>query len=121
MLSVLRVRDVLLRTRTKLINCARGLVKPTGARIPSCAASSFAVYADRSVPAELRLALPLVALTDDTVHRLKDILVEHPGGSPVLLHVGDKVLRLPPEFNVDSRNGLVGELKALLGAGAVVP
>ena len=61
MLSVLRVRDVLLRTRTKLINCARGLVKPTGARIPSCAASSFAVYADRSVPAELRLALdPLI-------------------------------------------------------------
>ena len=71
--------------------------------------------------AELRLALPLVALTDDTVHRLKDILVEHPGASPVLLHVGEKVLRLPPEFNVDSRNGLVGELKALLGAGAVVP
>ncbi|HEY3943354.1 MAG TPA: DNA polymerase III subunit alpha [Acidimicrobiales bacterium] len=70
--------------------------------------------------AELRLALPLVALTDDTVHRLKDILVEHPGGSPVLLQLGSKVLRLPPQFNVDSRNGLVGELKALLGAGAVV-
>jgi transposase len=61
MLSVLRVRDVLLRTRTKLINCARGLVKPTGTRIPGCDASSFAVYADRSVPPELRLALdPLI-------------------------------------------------------------
>ena len=45
---------------------------------------------------------------------------EHPGQSPVLLHVGDKVLRLPPEFNVDSRNGLVGELKMLLGANAIV-
>ena len=61
MLSVLRVRDVLVRTRTRLIDCARGLVKPTGTRIPSCAASSFAGYAHRTVPAELRLALdPLV-------------------------------------------------------------
>jgi hypothetical protein len=38
----------------------------------------------------------------------------------VLLHVGAKVLRLPPEFNVDSRNGLVGELKTLLGVNAIV-
>jgi transposase len=61
MLSVLRVRDVLVRSRTRLINCARGLVKPTGARIPSCAASSFASYAHRTVPAELRMALdPLI-------------------------------------------------------------
>jgi transposase len=61
MLSVLRVRDVLVRTRTKLINCARGLVKPTGTRIPSCGAESFASHAHRSVPPELRLALdPLI-------------------------------------------------------------
>jgi hypothetical protein len=38
----------------------------------------------------------------------------------VLLHVGAKVLRLAPEFNVDCRNGLVGELKRLLGQGAVL-
>ena len=31
-----------------------------------------------------------------------------------------KVLRLPPEFNVDCRNGLVGELKRLLGQSAVL-
>ena len=43
-----------------------------------------------------------------------------PGPSPVLLHVGDKVLRLPPEFNVDCRNGLVGELKRLLGQSALL-
>jgi DNA polymerase-3 subunit alpha len=68
----------------------------------------------------LRVALPLGVLTDDTVSRLKAILVGHPGECPVLLHVGAKVLRLPPEFNVESRNGLVGELKMLLGAGAIV-
>jgi len=57
MLSVLRVRDVLVRTRAKLINCARGLVKPTGTRLPTCAATSFAGHARRTVPEELRLAL----------------------------------------------------------------
>jgi DNA polymerase-3 subunit alpha len=69
---------------------------------------------------ELRIALPLGQLTEDKVDRLKGVLRDHPGKSPVLLHVGAKVLRLPPEFNVDSQNGLVGELKTLLGANAIV-
>jgi DNA polymerase-3 subunit alpha len=69
---------------------------------------------------DLRISLPPAVLTDGTVGRLKDLLTEHPGPSPVLLHVGEKVLRLPPEFNVDSRNGLVGELRMLLGAKAIV-
>ena len=50
---------------------------------------------------------------------LKRLLAEHPGDSPVFLHVGEKVLRLPPEFNVDSRRGLVGELRVLLGPNAI--
>jgi DNA polymerase-3 subunit alpha len=69
---------------------------------------------------QIKIALPLGALSDDTVERLKGILVAHPGASPVLLHVGSKVLRLPSTFNVDGRNGLVGELKSLLGAKAIV-
>jgi DNA polymerase III subunit alpha len=71
-------------------------------------------------PAELRISLPLGVLTDSTVGQLKEILVEHPGTSRVMLHVGAKVLRLPAEFNVDGRNGLVGQLKKLLGANAIV-
>jgi transposase len=57
MLAVLRVRDLLVRTRTRLINCARGLVKPTGTRLPSCSPVSFANHARSAVPPELRLAL----------------------------------------------------------------
>jgi DNA polymerase-3 subunit alpha len=67
----------------------------------------------------LRIPLELNVLTDETVEALKAVLLEHPGGSPVLLEVGAKVLRLPPQFNVDCRNGLVGELKRLRGIGAV--
>ena len=69
---------------------------------------------------DLHITLPLGVLTDSKVDGLKEILSGHPGPSPVLLHVGAKVLRLPPEFNVDCRNGLVGELKRLLGQSAVL-
>jgi hypothetical protein len=36
------------------------------------------------------------------------------------LNVGQTTLRLPSEFNVNSDRGLVGELLALLGPGAVI-
>ena len=69
--------------------------------------------------ADLRISLPLNRLTDNLVDGLKRLLREHPGDSPVFLHVGEKVLRLPSEFNVDSRRGLVGELRVLLGPDAI--
>jgi DNA polymerase-3 subunit alpha len=69
---------------------------------------------------DLHITLPLGVLTDAKVDGLKEVLSGHPGHSPVLLHVGAKVLRLPPEFNVDCRNGVVGELKRLLGQAAVL-
>jgi DNA polymerase-3 subunit alpha len=70
--------------------------------------------------ADLHITLPLGVLTDAKVDGLKDVLSSHPGPSSVLLHVGAKVLRLPPEFNVDCRHGVVGELKRLLGPTAVL-
>ena len=73
-----------------------------------------------SSSSELRVRLPVHALTDSTVTELKRILAEHPGDSPVLLHLGEKVLRLPPGCNVDSRRGLVGELRVLLGPEAIL-
>ena len=68
----------------------------------------------------LRLRLPLETLTDERVHRLKEILVEHPGESPVFLHVGEQILRLPAEFCVDARNGLIAEIRVVLGDACVV-
>ncbi len=68
---------------------------------------------------ELRISLPLSTLTDGTVESLKRLLAEHPGDTPVLLALGDKMLRLPAEFCVTSTRGLVGELRVLLGPNAV--
>jgi len=67
----------------------------------------------------LRVVLPLGSLSPETVDRLKELLSAHPGPAPVLLQVGEKTLRLPPEFNVNTKGGLVGELKWLFGATAV--
>jgi DNA polymerase-3 subunit alpha len=69
---------------------------------------------------DLRVALPVNALTDTKVAELKRLLAEHPGDSPVFLHVGETVIRLPSEFRVDSRRGLVGELRVLLGPNAIL-
>ena len=68
----------------------------------------------------VRIELPLNSLTDGKVEALKRLLVDHGGESPVYLHVGTKVLRLPDEFNVDARNGLLGSIRELLGATAIV-
>jgi transposase len=39
--AVLRSRDALVRSRTALINHVRGVVKPTGHRLPKCSAPNF--------------------------------------------------------------------------------
>jgi DNA polymerase-3 subunit alpha len=67
----------------------------------------------------LTVQLPL-GLTDDVLERLRGVLREHPGEEPVHLQVGQTTLRLPAEFNVDSRRGLLGELRVLLGPRAIV-
>jgi DNA polymerase-3 subunit alpha len=66
--------------------------------------------------APLQVVLPLSALTDRTVDRLKDLLLGHPGPSPVYLRMGSKTLMLADQFRVDTGNGLCAELRMLLGA-----
>ncbi|HZQ58057.1 MAG TPA: hypothetical protein VFA84_08480, partial [Acidimicrobiales bacterium] len=67
----------------------------------------------------LEVVLPLSALTDRTVERLKDLLMGHPGPSPVFLRMGSKTLLLADQFNVDTGNGLCAELRMLLGADCI--
>jgi DNA polymerase-3 subunit alpha len=70
--------------------------------------------------APVRIGLPLNGLTETRVGRLKELLVEHPGSSPVFLHVGEKVLRLTDDFRVDDGNGLLAAVRELLGPNSVV-
>ncbi|HYA45068.1 MAG TPA: OB-fold nucleic acid binding domain-containing protein, partial [Acidimicrobiales bacterium] len=63
----------------------------------------------------LHVVTPIHGLDDGRVQRLRELLCEHSGGSPVYLHVGSKVVRLAPEFNVATSPGLLAELRVLLG------
>jgi transposase len=64
-LAVIRARQGAVRSRTQLINTCRGLVKPTGQRLPSCAADCFHKKAALAVPPELLPALlPLLELIE---------------------------------------------------------
>jgi DNA polymerase-3 subunit alpha len=64
----------------------------------------------------LHLAVPIEALTAARVESLKKLLGEHPGESPVLVHVGTKCIRLDATWGVGVTAGLLGELRVLLGA-----
>lgn len=55
-LSVIRARDALVRARTRLINCVRGLVKPTGTRLPVSSAECFPARAASRIPPDIRLS-----------------------------------------------------------------
>jgi DNA polymerase-3 subunit alpha len=68
-----------------------------------------------TVDQPLHVDLPLHALTDERVESLKRLLSEHPGQSPVLLHVGAKSVRLASQWSVDTTKGLLAELRVLLG------
>lgn len=57
----LRARDLLVRTRTKLVNAVRGIVKATGARLGSCTTRTFAKKMADDLPEELKESLgPLI-------------------------------------------------------------
>jgi transposase len=56
-LSLLRGRDALVRSRTMLINAARGLVKSVGGRLPACSAVAFVHRVVPAIPPALGAAL----------------------------------------------------------------
>ena len=71
----------------------------------------------------VRLKVRPDALSNDRVEQLKALLREHPGDSPVYVHLErperTTVLQLDDEFLVDSSNGLYAELRILFGADCI--
>jgi transposase len=82
-LAVPKARDVLVATRTRLINHVRGTMKSFGERLPTCGPDSFARKTRQAVPPALRPALePLYVVLeavqaqireqDKTIERIAD-------------------------------------------------
>ncbi len=71
-LAVLRSRDVIVRSRTKLINHVRGTCKTFGVKLPRCSAEVFVVRCSALVPAALRSAVnDVLALIADMTAKIK--------------------------------------------------
>ncbi len=72
----------------------------------------------------VRLRVPATVLSRNMVDRLREALGNHPGTAPVYLHMisadGEKVIRLGDDHRVEPRSSLFAELRALLGAKAVL-
>jgi transposase len=68
-LAVLRSRDVLVRTRTQLVNHVRGAVKATGHRLKKCSTRTFSSRAVGEIPEQVREALSSVVTTIEVVSR----------------------------------------------------
>ena len=71
-LLVLRAREALVESRTKLISTVRGLVKSMGARVSSCSSVGFSRKAAAEIPEELRETLqPLLRLIATLSEQIK--------------------------------------------------
>jgi transposase len=72
-LELVRARDQVVQTRTKLINHVRGTVKSLGSRLPRCSAEAFAKRAATEVPEVLQLAVrPLLELITELTRRIQE-------------------------------------------------
>jgi transposase len=56
-LSVIRLRDAIVRSRTLIVNSMRGVAKSHGTRLPKCSASSLHKKLESDLPAEMSAAL----------------------------------------------------------------
>jgi transposase len=73
-LEVIKARNMLIQSRTKLINHVRSVVKGTGERLPKCSASCFASRVANLLDASLRPALrPLIDTIADITDRIRSL------------------------------------------------
>jgi transposase len=103
-LAVAKARDVLVATRTKLVNHVRGTVKAFGERLPTCSSASFPAKTRELVPTILKAALEPVY---EALERLNEQIREQ---DKMIERVGQKY----PDVEVVSQITGVGILTALV-------
>jgi transposase len=103
-LAVAKARDLLVATRTKLINHVRGTVKCFGLRLPSCSSASFAKKTRPLLPVPLRPALDPIY---EALERVDQQIRQHD-------RTIDAVAKRYPELVAISQPDSVGTLTALV-------
>ena len=60
------------------------------------------------------------ALTPELIEDMKGVLQQHPGSSPVFVHLGgDKVMQLDSKFTVDL-DRVIGQIRVMFGEAAYI-
>ena len=103
-LELLKARDMLVKTRTSLINHVRGAVKSFGERLPKCSAESFHKHCRDFLPENLKAVLQVII---ETIEHITDRIKEF--GRRI-----EKISReVYPETELLKAIGGVGPLTAL--------
>ena len=103
-LELLKARDMLVKTRTSLINHVRGAVKSFGERLPKCSAESFHKQCRDFLPENLKAVLQVII---ETIEHITDRIKEF--GRQI-----EKISReVYPETELLKAIGGVGPLTAL--------
>lgn len=79
-LTLLRMRDNLVKTRTSLVSSVRGVVKAVGARLPECGTDRFPQHVADLIPEPLRPSVaPVLEVIDELNERIYefDCQLEH--------------------------------------------
>lgn len=72
-LAVIRSRDALVRSRTKLINHVRGMVKASGTRLPCCSAASFSTKVAGAIPDSMQPSLlPILEIIGSVTREIRE-------------------------------------------------
>jgi transposase len=72
-LEVIKARDLLVRSRTGLVNHARGVVKTLGCKLPTCSAESFPKKVAPHIPETLWMSLsPLLDIIGQMTAKIKE-------------------------------------------------
>jgi len=90
-LAVIRARDALVRSRTLLVNTARGLAKGFGLRLPASITLTFGERALANLPEALHLAMSLLLSQIDQIslrirdynERIVEVAGKHPEVKPL--------------------------------------
>ena len=103
-LAVAKARDILVATRTKLINHVRGTVKSFGLRLPTCSAASFVRKTRELLPLHLKPALEPIC---EALERIDEQIREHD-------RTIDRIAKRYSDVEVISQPDSVGTLTALV-------
>jgi len=103
-LAVAKARDLLVATRTKLINHVRGTLKSFAVRLPSCSSATFARKTQSLLPVQLKPALDPIY---ESLLRIDEQIREHD-------RMIDRIAKRYPDVEVLCQPDSVGTLSALV-------